>query len=276
MPLPDGLDPHAVEGVFIDLDGTVVHEAELLPNAAAAVAALQATGVPVIVATGRMFASACRFADAMDAADPVVCFQGALVGRRSSGEILHHAPLAPDPAREILAAILETGEHVNVMTEDAFYVAEENDEARRYALSARVPINAVGDLLAWLDQPVTKIVVSGDPTRMDELRDWLAPQYGDRAFIAKSLPFYLEVAAPGVHKGAGCDVVADILGLDAARCVAIGDGENDIELLEWGGFGIAVDGGHPRLLDEADWIAPSIDEHGVPRVLAAIAEARGS
>jgi len=276
VPLPAGLDPGVVEGVFIDLDGTVVHDAELLPAAADAVAALQMTGVPVVVATGRMFASACRFADAMEAADPVVCFQGALVGRRSSGEVLHHAPLDPEPAREILAAILETGEHVNVMTQDAFYVAEENEEARRYARSARVPINAVGDLIAWLDQPITKIVVSGDPARMDALRDWLVPLYGERAFIAKSLPFYLEVAAPGVHKGAGCAVVADLLGLDATRCVAIGDGENDIELLEWSGFGIAVDGGHPRLLDEADWVAPTIDEQGVPRVLAAIAEARGA
>ena len=117
MPLPEGLDPGAVHGVFVDLDGTVVHHAELLPTAAAAVAALQATGVPVVVATGRMFASACRFADALDAADPVICFQGALVGRRSTREVLHHEQLGVEEARAIVAAIVETGEHLNVMTE---------------------------------------------------------------------------------------------------------------------------------------------------------------
>jgi hydroxymethylpyrimidine pyrophosphatase-like HAD family hydrolase len=170
VPLPDGLDPTAIDGVFVDLDGTVVHEAELLPTAAAAIAALQATGVPVVVATGRMFASACRFADAMEAADPVICFQGAVVGRRSTREILHHRTLDPEPAREILAAIVESGEHVNVMTHDAFFVAEDNEEARRYATSARIPVNAVGDLVAWLDQPVTKLVVSGDPARMSSFR----------------------------------------------------------------------------------------------------------
>ena len=132
----------------------------------------------------------------------------------------------------------------------------------------------VGDLVAWLDQPVTKLVVSGDPARMDALRDELVPRFGDRAFIAKSLPFYLEVAAPGVHKGVGCEVVADLLGIDRARCVAIGDGENDLELIDWAGFGIAVGGGHPALEARADWIAPSIDDDGVPRVLQAIAEAR--
>ena len=274
MPLPDGLDPLGIDGVFVDLDGTVVHNAELLPSAQAAVSALQASGVPVIVATGRMFRSACRFADLMEAADPVICFQGALVGRRSTGEILHHEQLAPDDAREIVAAIVESGEHLNVMTEDAFYVATDNDEAQRYARSARVPVNAVGDLVQWLDRPVTKLVVSGEPARMDALRDELVPRFGDRAFIAKSLPFYLEVAAPGVHKGAGCQVVADLLGLERSRCVTIGDGENDLELIDWAGFGIAVDGGHPELLRRADWVAPSLHDDGVPRVLDAIAEAR--
>jgi Cof subfamily protein (haloacid dehalogenase superfamily) len=204
----------------------------------------------------------------------VICFQGALVGRRSTSEVLHHEQLAADDAREIIAAIVETGEHINVMTADAFYVSEDNAEAQRYAQSARVPVNAVGDLAAWLDQPVTKLVVSGDPARMDALRDALVPRFGDRAFIAKSLPFYLEVAAPGVHKGVGCQVVADLLGLDQQHCVTIGDGENDLELIDWAGFGIAVGGGHPELLERADWIAPSIDDDGVPRVLQAIAEAR--
>ena len=129
MPLPEGLNPGAIDGVFVDLDGTVVHEAELLPSAVRAVAELQATGIPVVVATGRMFISACRFATLLDAADPVVCFQGALVGRRSTGEVLHHEQLEAEPAREILAAIAESGEHVNVMTSDAFYVAEDNAEA---------------------------------------------------------------------------------------------------------------------------------------------------
>jgi len=274
VPLPEGLDPTRIEGVFVDLDGTVVHHAELLPTAIKAVAALQATGVPVVVATGRMFISACRFADLLNAADPVICFQGALVGSRSTGEVLHHEQLAADDAREIIAAIVETGEHINVMTADSFYVSEDNAEAQRYAQSARVPVNAVGDLAAWLDQPVTKLVVSGDPERMDALRDDLVPRFGDRAFIAKSLPFYLDVAAPGVHKGVGCQFVADLLGLDQQHCVTIGDGENDLELIDWAGFGIAVGGGHPELLRRADWIAPSIDDDGVPRVLQAIAEAR--
>ena len=54
-------------------------------------------------------------------------------------------------------------------------------------------------------------------------------------------------------------------------CIAIGDGENDIELLDWAGYAIGVAGGHPPLLEQADWVCPPVAEDGVPRTLAAIA-----
>ena len=70
------------------------------------------------------------------------------------------------------------------------------------------------------------------------------------------------------------DLMADRLGLNQENCVSIGDGENDLELIDWAGFGIAVGGGYPELIERADWVAPSIDDAGVPRVMQAIADAR--
>ena len=61
----------------------------------------------------------------------------------------------------------------------------------------------------------------------------LLPRYGQRAFIAKSLPYYLEMAAPGVSKATGSAHVCELLGIAPEECIAFGDGENDIELIEW-------------------------------------------
>ena len=43
------------------------------------------------------------------------------------------------------------------------------DEARAYADFQGLPIHPVGDLLAWLDRPPTKLVAVGDPDAMDAL-----------------------------------------------------------------------------------------------------------
>jgi hydroxymethylpyrimidine pyrophosphatase-like HAD family hydrolase len=63
--------------------------------------------------------------------------------------------------------------------------------------------------------------------------------------------------------------VAEHLGLDLARTVAIGDGENDLELLGAAGYAIAVENGHELVKARADWICPGPGEEGVAQVLEA-------
>ena len=82
-------------------------------------------------------------------------------------------------------------------------------------------------------------------------------RFGERIYISKSLPYFLEFAAPGVTKGAGLDFLAEHLGFTPASTIAFGDGENDVELVEWAGYGVAVENAHPRVKAVADWICPS-------------------
>ena len=71
-------------------------------------------------------------------------------------------------------------------------------------------------------------------------------------------------------KGSGLAFVAAQLGLDLDRIVAFGDGENDVELLDVAGFGIAVEGAHPRLQAIADWTCPGPQDEGVASVIEAV------
>ena len=106
------------------------------------------------------------------------------------------------------------------------------------------------------------------------LRPTLEERFGERLYIAKSLPYFLELASPAISKGTGLAFVADQLGFTAERTVAFGDGENDLELLEWAGFGVAVENAHERLKARADWICPGPAEEGVAQVLEALLDSR--
>jgi len=88
-------------------------------------------------------------------------------------------------------------------------------------------------------------------------------------YISKSLPYFLEFASPDVTKGSGLDFLAQHVGFTSERTVAFGDGENDIELLEWAGYGVAVANAHERVKSIADFICPRVDEEGVAQVLEA-------
>jgi hydroxymethylpyrimidine pyrophosphatase-like HAD family hydrolase len=76
-----------------------------------------------------------------------------------------------------------------------------------------------------------------------------------------------------VSKGSGLAFVAELLGFTAAETVACGDGENDRELLDWAGYGVAVANAHDDILARADLVVPSVEEEGVALLLEAYLEA---
>lgn len=92
---------------------------------------------------------------------------------------------------------------------------------------------------------------------LKQLVDLLGPQVG---LIPSSLSALGdragEIYMAGTHKAVGIQVVEAHLGLDRADIVAIGDSANDIEMLEYAGIGIAVEGGHPAVLAVADRFTP--------------------
>jgi Cof subfamily protein (haloacid dehalogenase superfamily) len=277
LQLPPGLDARSVRAVAMDLDGTVLDET-FQPSArtTAAIASAEAAGIACLVATGRMFVSARRIAGTLGIRRPLVCYQGALVADPVSGEVLVHRPIEAPLAREILRAMpTEHARHSNLYIDDELYVWEENEATRRYSQVSGVEMHIVGPLADWIERPTTKIVTVGRPDEMDVLRDELQPLFGSRAFIAKSLPYFLEFAAPGVSKASGLALLADLLGFSAEQAIAVGDAENDREMLDWAGCGLAVANASDLLKGEADAVIPSVHDDGVAQLLEALVAARG-
>jgi Cof subfamily protein (haloacid dehalogenase superfamily) len=163
----------------------------------------------------------------------------------------------------------DEGFGLNCYVNDELYVAEITPEARRYADFQGLELHPVGDLLAWLDRPPTKLVVIDDPEVLDALEARLKARFDGRLYISKSLPYFLELASPDVTKAAGLEFLARHLGFTREQTVAFGDGENDVELLEWAAYGVAVENAHERVKAIADLVCPPVDEEGVAQVLEA-------
>ena len=223
----------------------------------------------MVVVTGRMFRSVRPYLEEAGIDDPVVCYQGAVVAEPGSGRFLRHEPIPLELAREAIEELEHERFHVNCYVNDELYVARVTPEAERYASFQRLPIHPVGDLLAWLEEPPTKLVTIGEPDVLDGLEERMKASFDRRLYISKSLPYFLEFASPDVTKASGLAFLAEHLGFGAAATVAFGDGENDVELLQWAGYGVAVANAHERALAVADWVCPPAAEEGVAQVIEA-------
>jgi Cof subfamily protein (haloacid dehalogenase superfamily) len=221
-----------------------------------------------------MFRSAEPYLAEAGIREPVVCYQGAAVVDPTTREFLMHEPLDLTVAREAIATLARLGFSPNVYVDDQLFVAEETEYSRAYSQFQNLPVTEVGDLLAWLDRPPTKLVQVADPPVLAELRPVLERQFDGQMFVTTSLPYMLELGNPAVTKGSGIAFVATMLGLDLHHVVAFGDGENDVELLAWAGYGVAVANAHDRVLAEADLVCPAVEEEGVAQVVEAYLDSR--
>ena len=241
----------------------------LRPRTRLVIERLRTSGIHVVLVTGRMFRAARPYALEAGIDDPLICYQGAVVAEPGSGRWLRHVPIPLELARETIAALDEAGFPMNCYVDDELYVAAITEGARRYADFQHLELHEVGDLLRWLDRPPTKLVVIDDPKVLDDLEVRMKARFDGRLYISKSLPDFLEFASPDVTKGTGLAFLAEHLGFTREQTVAFGDGENDIELLEWAGYGVAVANAHDRVKAVADLVCPRVDEEGVAQVLEA-------
>ena len=165
------------------------------------------------------------------------------------------------------------GHSPNCYVDDRLYVDKHTEYSRMYADFQHIPVEEVGDLGAWLEQPPTKLVAVADPADIPALRRRCSTAFGERLFLDDLAPLSPRAREPGSLEGDGHRLrgrASSASRLD--RIVSFGDGENDIELIEEAGFGIAVDDANPLLLERADWVCPSADVEGVATVIDAYLE----
>lgn len=251
-----------------DLDGTLMdRDAILSPRLKAAVRATMEKGVRFTVATGRTFQATRPFAQELGTNAPLICYQGGLIRDPASGQTLYERAIPLPLAQEIVRFARERDLHLNVFLDDETYAERMRPEAEFYVRLSGVPLHPVGDLLAFLDRGPTKFMIISDEETTDRLAPELQALYAGKLNIVKSYRTFLEGMPAGVSKGAALAELAVYLGLDQRETLAIGDNDNDAEMVAWAGIGVAIGNASPAVLAVADYVAPPVWEDGAAQAV---------
>ncbi len=250
----------------LDLDGTLIDRSlQFRPAVQAAVAAAQAAGVTVTLATGRMVRTTRPFADQLNITSPLICYQGAHV-QALSGEVIYDNPLDGALAAQIVQLAAARDIYIQAYINDELYIAAERPEADEYRSFSTVPlpVHAVGDLAAWVrTNPPTKLLWIAAPELLLETLDRWGAQFQGQASIFRSHDRFGEAAAPDSSKGVALAVLAAQLGIPRAQVMAIGDRQNDAPMLQWAGLGLAMGDADEHARSAADAVLPPFAEDGV-------------
>ena len=108
----------------------------------------------------------------------------------------------------------------------------------------------------------TKLILLAEPEERDRLHDRFRAELGERAFITKSDPEYLEIMAPGVDKGAALLFAAKHYGFRPEEVLALGDAPNDLGMLAAAGMGVAVANAVPEVRAAAAAVTARTNNEG--------------
>lgn len=267
--------------LVLDIDGTLLDPSDIVtPVVRAAIAEARQQGVEVALATGRRLRSTLPIVAELGLRVPLVVYNGALVWSTEQGQPLNEVPLSP----EVLAAIRDRAAEVDL----APVLLQGPCHGEQLIIPEPLSEQMREDVARFISGPRLKERVSVPWEALPEQREILTVDLFGREpllhaatdrLAAQGLAIFhhapgswasywaVNIHMPEVSKAAGVARLARDLGLTMADVVAVGDGENDLPLLEAAGIGVAMGNAPAHVQARADVVVRGHDEDGVAEAI---------
>ena len=257
-----------LKAVVFDLDDTLLRDDRTISAFTLNVLReLHRRGVAVIPASGRAQMSMHPFVDQIGCSEYYISGNGAEIWRTADDRNLFRTVFPVETAHQIVRFGNEYGCYMQTYDETRFFYNRKGHYADAYAASAMLEGECVGDLLSFIRQPVTKILMMDEPQRIDLMLKDACRRFSGLASATSSKPVYLEFNPPDATKGLALSRVLSLLGISPSEIAAFGDSLNDRSMLDLCGLSVCVRNARPELYSICDDVCLSNQEDGVAEYL---------
>jgi Cof subfamily protein (haloacid dehalogenase superfamily) len=262
------LPSRKIELIVSDLDGTLlVGNGRIHPQNAAAIRQAIAQGVPVMLATGKTRESAVELIEMLELTTPGVFSQGMTICA-ADGSMMRLTVLDTAVTTITFDFAAEYNLSVIAYCLDGLRATHDDYYSQVLHNKYREPQSAIcPDLRHQLDGlQITKLLISNATADSAVWAD-LESRLNGRAAVVQAVPQYIEAMPLDVSKGEGVGWLLNEMGVDPAAVMAIGDGENDLEMLQMVGLGIAMGNAHDSVKAVADVVVGTNEVAGVAEAI---------
>lgn len=259
--------------VAIDLDGTLLNgKKEISPANKEAIAKAKAKGVKIVLCTGRPLSAIHPFLSELnleEAGDYSVTFNGGLVQRNDTGEIIEKNNLEFSDIETLMHIAEELDLPLDVLSEEKVYhlptsKTRESLYATMNPLLTHLSVEA-SDLDP--ERLYNKAVIGYEQAFLDEQILKIPTEIRERFEVIKSRDMLLEFMPKGVTKAYGLSLLARDLGLKPENVMGLGDEENDLSMVTYAGVGVAMGNAIDELKAAADFVTLTNEEDGVAHAI---------
>lgn len=245
--------------IALDLDGTILYDFDSISETLCEfMKKIQKFGHKIVIATGRPYRSSKFVYERFGLNTPIINYNGGLItlpNNKNFPEVNYTVP------KEAIIDIFENNiEHIrNAFSEvyDEIYLYKEEKEIEPLLHCDGATDIIIGNLRDILKKDTNGFIIIGKQGRGKIIKEYIDQKYNGKVMcriwnMSGEFDSILEVFTPESNKGKALEYVTNYLGFDQNRVIAIGDGHNDIEMLEYASVGVCVRNAHPDLIKVAD------------------------
>jgi len=256
------------KALALDLDGTLTNsKKEITDVTISAVRKAINMGIHVILASGRPVLGIRATAQALGLYEDggyILAYNGGQIIDCKTNEIIFERLLPMEYYSEICTLARNAG--LYALTYDSEGVLAEDDAAPyivKEAFNNTIPIKKVDRLEDAVIMPVVKFMIVGDSKKIAAFLPVAQQFFSGRVNVFLSEPYFMELTFPGIEKASALNVLIKHLGVSQETLVACGDGLNDLPMLKFAGYAVAMANAYDEVKQVADYVSLSNEENGV-------------
>jgi Cof subfamily protein (haloacid dehalogenase superfamily) len=254
--------------VAVDIDGTLLNsEGIITEKTRISIKRAVEKGVIFSICTGRPIQGVESFNSLLNLDSPFITYNGAMIVMGKSKDILYEQGLSTEASRNILSIGKSLGTTIIVWANNKLYAYELNERVLDYKQIAKVEPVLIEDEEEVIASGITKILWYDDPEKLDHYQDILKDKLKDNVTYCTSRPVFLEFFDSRVSKAVAMEKLGEHFGIKREEMIAIGDGFNDLPMIEYAGLGVAMGNAPKAIKAKANYVTLSNDEDGIAQAL---------
>ncbi|AYC29000.1 Cof-type HAD-IIB family hydrolase [Paenisporosarcina cavernae] len=258
------MQPHLI---VLDLDGTLLTDEKVISEKTLrTLQQAKQAGHEVMIATGRPFRASEIYYQQLGLSTPIVNFNGAFVHNPSNRNwAIKHEPIDLNVVNEVIDAVHDY-KFFNIIAEvkDDVYL-HYHDEKLLDIFSFGNPNVTTGDIRTYLKHDPTSLLIHADEMEVPSIRQHLEDVHAEVIDHRRwGAPWHvIEIVRSGLNKAVGIGHVHHELNIPKERIIAFGDEDNDLEMLDYAGIGVAMGNAIAPLKSIANEVTSSNNEDGI-------------
>lgn len=247
-----------------DIDGTLLNNnREITERTKTAIYRAIDNGVIFTISSGRPIQGVEKVTRQLEADIPVITYNGAMIITGTGKKVLYNCTMREEDVLLVERLGRERNTTIAIWSDNQLYVNRADERAAKYSEISGTEPKLYSDVRDLIGKGINKLLWYDEVERINAFEKEMHDLLGSTVNFHTSQPFFLEFVDVNASKAIALEKLGEFYGITREEMIAVGDGYNDLSMIEYAGLGVAMGNAPEEIKKQADFVTLSNEEDGV-------------